>query len=167
MKLEVARPLGLSAMLVAAILIIVPFVNVAPSVLPMRLQVRDWRFGALGFFLSALTMPTLGLGLVMFGGLLRESRSALRTCFIGAAVLAISSVLGLAIFLMDGMTLRDSATDPGVHRMFNQGFLRTFVIALIALPALVALAVGSRRIVKGWDLTKRDGSDRLYVTEKS
>lgn len=143
MKLEVARPLGLAAILVATFLIVVPFVNVAPNIFPLKPGVRDWRFGALGFVLSALTMPTLGLGFLALGGVLRGSSRVARSTFGIAALLAVLSVVGLVVFVMDGLALRNAASDPRVHPMYNQGMLRTVVLSGLAIPAILAVAVAS------------------------
>jgi len=164
MKLEVARPLGLSIILVAAFLIVVPFINVLPTVIPIRLGSRDWRFGTWGFYLTALTMPTLGCGLLALGGVLRRSRPVLRVVFLVASIMALLAVLGLAGFLIDGAALRGANPDPGAKRLFNQGIGRTLVMAGLAIPALVAIAYASIKGAAGLEQETLAGKDsKIFV----
>lgn len=166
MKLEVARPLGLATILVAAVLILVPFVNVAPSIVPIRIGTPDGRFGTLGFLLTSLTMPTLGLGLLTLGAVLRSGRSVLRIAFALAIVLAVLVGVGVVVFVLDGSDLKNRATDPGVQRLFKQGLVRTLVLALLALPGLVAVAFASRAALKQVVALEEAGKDsRLFVGE--
>lgn len=168
MKLEVARPLGLAVIVVAVFVIIVPFANIVPNVFPPKFGVRDWRFGAVGYFLTALTLPTLGLGLLAVGGVLRESRSALRLSSVLAGLLTLLAVVGIAVFVSDGSALRSGNTEPGVRRLFNLGLTRTLVLSLLAVPALIAVALGSHRaagaLAAGEQLGKSSG---LFVSGTS
>ncbi len=167
MKLEVARALGLATIFVAAFLIIVPFVNVAPNVFPLNPGLRDWRFGALGFILTALTMPTLGLGLLALGGALRGSRRAALVTLVIALLLSVVAVPGLTVFLLDGMALRNAASDPRVHPMYNQGMARTVVLSVLAIPALLAVAAASFKGMKSIPVGEPAGVESGLFVSKS
>jgi hypothetical protein len=161
MKLEVARPLGLSLMAVAVFLILVPFLNVGLGVLPFRPQVRDWRFGTWGLLLGAMTLPTLGIGLLGLGGVLRDSRAALRVTLVLSVLLGALAVVGLVDFLTAGSALRKTATDPKLLPLYDRELRRTSLIVIFAVPALLAVAVASLALLKGLRPAKVEAQDTL------
>jgi hypothetical protein len=161
MKLEVARPLGLSVVAVALFLILVPFLNVGLGVLPIRPGVRDWRFGTWGLLLGALTLPTLGMALLGLGGVLRDSRVTLRVVAVLSAALGLMAVIGLVDFWTIGSSLRKAATDPKLLALYSRELRRTAMIAMLAIPALLGVAVASLALVKGLKPAKVGAQDTL------
>ena len=161
MKLEVARPLGLSLVAVAVFLILVPFLNVGLGVLPFRPQVRDWRFGTWGLLLGAMTLPTLGIGLLGLGGVLRDSRAALRATLVLSVLLGALAVVGLVDFLTAGSALRKAATDPKLLPLYDRELRRTSLIVILAVPALLAVAIASLALLKGLRPAKVGAQDTL------
>ena len=161
MKLEVARPLGLSVVAVAVFLILVPFLNVGLGVLPIRPGVRDWRFGTWGLLLGALTLPTLGVGLLALGGVLRDSRGILRVAATISVALGLMAAIGLVDFWGIGSSLRKAATDPKLLPLYSRELRRTALIALLAIPALLGVAVASLALVKGLKPAKVGAQDTL------
>lgn len=149
MKLEVARPIGQVLIAVAVFLILVPLVNVGFQVMPFRLGSQSWRFGAWGVLLGAITLPTLGTGLMGLGGVLRDSISVLRVTLIVATLFLMVVVVGLADFLIEGSALRAAATDPRMITIATVEIQRTAVISSVAIPALAAIVIGCYRMVKG------------------
>jgi hypothetical protein len=166
MKLEVARPLGLLLIAVAAFIIVIPFMNVGLQVWPWRPTVRDWRFGTWGFLLGALTLPTLGLGLLAVGGLLRDSAAVLRVTLALAGVLGLVALVGLADFVMAGTALKHKVTDPKLVFLYGQELRRTTLIGILAVPALVAIAVASYRLVERSKPIQVQGTDSLFQITK-
>ena len=161
MKLEVARPLGLSLVAVAVFLILVPILNVGLGVLPFRPSLRDWRFGTWGLLLGALTLPTLGMALLGLGGVLRDSRAMLRVTLILSILLGFLAVVGLADFLTAGSVIRKAATDPKLQPLYDRELRRTSLIVIFAVPALLAVAVASSSLLKGLKPAKVEASDTL------
>ena len=148
MKLEAARPIGQALIAVSLFLFLVPLVNVGLQVLPWRPADQNWRFGALGFLLGAITLPTLGVGLLGVGGLLRESRGTVRLTFALASLLLVAAAVGLADFLIEGRALKAVATEPRMLRLFQVELRRTTLVSAVAIPALAALTIASYKVLK-------------------
>lgn len=163
MKLELARPLGQILIAVAVFLILVPLVNVGFQVMPFRPGSQSWRFGAWGFLLGAITLPTLGTGLLGLGGVLRDSISVVRVTLVGACLFLIVVVVGLADFLIEGSALRAAATDPKMRTLATLEIQRTAMISSVAIPALAAIVIGSYRMVRGMkaEIASREESGPL------
>jgi len=161
MKLEVARPLGLSVLAVAVFLILVPFLNVGLGVLPIRPAVREWRFGTWGLLLGALTLPTLGVALLALGGVLRDSRGTLRVAVALSATLGLMAAIGLVDFWAIGSSFRKAATDPKMEVLYSRELRRTAMIVTLAIPALIGVAVASTALVKGLKPAKVGAQDTL------
>lgn len=148
MKLEVARPLGQVVLVVALFLIAAPVVNVGLQVFPFRPGSQNWRFGALGFFLGAITLPTFGLALIVVGGILRDSVAVVRVGLILTSLFALVTVLGLADFLLESRALRRAATDPKMAALVDFETQRTVIVSIVAIPALAAICVWSYKLVR-------------------
>jgi hypothetical protein len=161
MKLEVARPLGLSVLAVAVFLILVPFLNVGLGVLPIRPAVREWRFGTWGLLLGALTLPTLGVALLALAGVLRDSLGTLRVAVALSAALGLMAAIGLVDFWTIGSSFRKAATDPKMEVLYSRELRRTAMIVTLAIPALIGVAVASTALVKGLKPAKVGAQDTL------
>ena len=163
MKLEVARSIGQMLIAVALFLILVPLVNVGFQVMPFRPGNQSWRFGAWGFLLGAMTLPTLGIGLMGLGGVLRDSISVVRVTLIGASLFLLVVVVGLADFLIEGSALKAMATDPKMRTLATIEIQRTAVISSVAIPALAVIAIGCYRMMRGMksEAVSREGSGPL------
>lgn len=159
MKLEVARPIGQMLIAVSLFLILVPLVNVGLQVLPWRPGDQNWRFGAWGFLLGAITLPTLGVGLLGVGGLLRDSRATVRLTLILASLLFVGAVAGLVDFVIEGSSLKGAATDPKMLRLFDLEIRRTVLISVVAIPALAALVIGSHKLLSGMRLIAAENQE--------
>jgi hypothetical protein len=166
MKLEVARPLGLSLLAVGVFLILVPFMNVGLGAWPFRPAVTDWRFGSWGLLLGALTLPTLGLGLLGLGGVLRDSRGTLRIALVLSLALCVLALVGLVDFLTAGSAIKKAATDPKLLPLYDRELRRTTLVALLAIPALAAVAVANLALVKGLRPAKVEAQDTLLRASK-
>jgi len=161
MKLEVARPLGLSVLAVAVFLILVPFLNVGLGVLPIRPGLREWRFGTWGLLLGALTLPTLGVGLLALGGVLRDSRGTLRLAAALSFALGLMAAIGFVDFWTIGSSFRKAATDPKLLLLYTRELRRTALIVVLAVPALLAVGVACLALVKGLKPAKVGAQDTL------
>ena len=163
MKLEVARPIGQVLIAVALFLVLVPLANVGFQVMPFRPGSQSWRFGAWGYLLGAITLPTLGIGLLGLGGVLRDSISVVRVALVVSSLFLLFVLVGLADFLIEGSALRAAATDPKIRTIATVEIQRTVVISSVAIPALAAVAIGCYRMVRGMkaEISSREGSGPL------
>lgn len=122
-------------------LVVVPLGGIVPEILPFRLAETDWRFGAFGFFLSALTLPAIGLVACLIAALLRGSSRASKATAVVALVIAVVALVVLPLFLRDGMALVGAATDQRIAPVFNQAMKKTGLVAVFALPCLIVTGV--------------------------
>lgn len=109
-RLEQAPPSFAAALYCAAgFMVVAPFLYESQRILPLKLSDLDWRFGAEGFLLTALTTPLLGIALALLVAWGRRSPGALR------AVSAVSILFAVVFALLLVAFLRDlSASLPGV-----------------------------------------------------
>lgn len=122
-------------------LVVVPLGGIIPEILPVRLAENDWRFGAFGYFLSALTLPAIGLVACLIAALLRRSSRASTATALVALVLAVVTLVVLPLFLRDGMALAGAMTDERISPVFNQAMKKTGIIAVFALPCLIITGI--------------------------
>jgi len=166
MKYEVARPVGQLLVAVSVFLILVPLVNVGLQVVPWRPGDQNWRFGAWGFLLGAMTFPVVGIALLGVGGSVRESRPVVRVALLLASLLLVGAVVGLVDFLIQGTALKAAATEPTMIALFKQEIRRTAFVSVVAIPALAAMTFGSYKLLKGIQhaLEQNQGSSPLIHT---
>ena len=149
MKYEVARPVGQLLVAVSAFLILVPLMNVGLQVVPWRPGDMNWRFGAWGFLLGAMTFPVVGIGLLGVAAVILESLAVARVAVLVASLFLVGAVVGLADFVIQGSSLKAAATEATMKALFEQEIRRTVLVSVLALPALAVMTIGSYRLLKG------------------
>lgn len=128
----------------AAFMVVAPFLYEMQRILPARPADLDWRFGAEGFLLTALTTPLLGLALALLVAWGRGTPGALR--FVGGLTLvfAVGFAVVLTAFVGDF-----NATLPGVPaRMVppvKATVLRTIAGSSLAILSAAFLGIGAWR----------------------
>ncbi len=130
--------------IVGAFLIVGPVVTVAPNMWPVDLATPQWRFGSFGFLLSSLVLPTLGIALLLWAGVLKESRRLVRGVAVMAGVAAAVVTVLLVVFLKDGMALSGQG-EEAPPAMFWAALTRTGLISGLSIPVLAVLAVAGIR----------------------
>jgi len=153
------KPLIAAAYLTAAIMIVMPLLEVVLSIAPFRLGVTAWRFGALGVVSQAYLTPLLGAVVVIYTAVLLGHS---RTARIGGAVvllLAVLLLLAVPFFALDTIQMRVS-----VRREALRAFDRSALIA-----ALKLFAAGVAGVVLGigaWKASRRSsGATRAHVID--
>lgn len=149
MKYEVARPIGQLLVAVSVFLILVPLMNVGLQVVPWRPGDSNWRFGAWGFMLGAMTFPVVGIGLLGVGAVVQESLAVVRVAVVVASLFLVGAVVGLADFVIQGSALKSAATEATMKALFEQEIRRTVLVSVVALPALAMMTFGSYKLLKG------------------
>jgi hypothetical protein len=138
--IEHAPPAVVRALyLAAAYLVVAPFLFELQRILPPHPGDLDWRFGAAGFVLTAVTTPVLGLTAMMVVAILRGRAGPMR------AVAVLSGIVALGILLTAVSFGRDLGTmlpeTPGVAaRLLRATAARTLVGSGTAFLVLLALA---------------------------
>jgi hypothetical protein len=136
------------AYLVAALLAIVPLMDVNLAVLPMRVAEVEWRVGAAGLLSRALLTPVLGALIAFATALLLDQRRVLRVFSIVGGISVGLIVAAIALLLLDGLQLRGQ-----VPARSRTAFDVASLVALgkYAMTAIVmlAVAVSARRASRG------------------
>lgn len=102
------RRLLAAAYLVAAGLLLVPVVETALSVWPLRPGTVSWRFGAAGLFSRGLLTSLLGLVAAGAVALAAGHRGVLRALAVLCAVASVSFLGGAVLLALDAVQLRAS-----------------------------------------------------------
>ena len=152
------RALAGPVTLVGIFLILVPIVNIAPEIWPVKLAERPWRFGSLGLVLSASMFPTVGLACLLWAGVLRESANWVRQAARMSGLLAVVGVVGLVFFALDGATLARAAGET-MSGTFWAAIVRTIGIGVLVVPVLAGLCVAGLRTARamGLETTRASG----------
>lgn len=130
--------------IVGAFLILGPLVTVAPNLWPMDLGTSQWRFGGFGFVLGAALLPTLGVALVLWAGVLKESPGMVRRMALMAGVAAGVLALLLIVFILDGLGMV-RASSEAAPAVFWAALVRAALVGGLSIPVLVVLAVAGWR----------------------
>jgi hypothetical protein len=144
-------------------LVVVPFGGIIPEILPVRLGEQDWRFGALGYFLDALTLPSVGLVVCLVAAALRQSVRGSRLTAGVALVIAVGAAIALPVFLREGMMLAGSAPDQRVAPVFERAMQKTGLVALFALPCLALTGIAGLRQGRRFEKTLAASKSTLVV----
>lgn len=138
------RFLGLSAYLVSATLIVVPFFDAAMSLWPWLPSSAQWRFGALGLASNALMLPCAGLLIALAAGIALGQYRGLRllamVCGMGAVVAGLSIVL----FSLDAVQT-GANVDPAARLSYQVASITAIAKLLIATVTLSAFARAAHR----------------------
>lgn len=123
------RAAGWLAYLVALPIAVIPCVDVASNVWPLRLSVATWRFGAIGLIGQGLINFTIGVMLLYLGSVLLEQRRFRGVLGVLAGVVALG-LLGLSVeFGLDALQLRRGVR-PELQTGFRFNVIRTFALCL-------------------------------------
>ena len=146
--LQQARPATVRALYVAAAyLVVAPFVFEIQRLLPLRFGDLDWRFGAAGFFLTAVTTPLLGLALLALLAHLRGDPGVARAVAAVTAGFALGIGLAMISFLRDLGPMLSDTPDPAAS-LVRSTAIRTLVGSALALVAMIAMSTG------GWSAAR-------------
>jgi hypothetical protein len=140
MKLH--RLLVASSYGVLILMFVTPFAETFLSILPIRTNEVNWRFGVFGLFSRALMTPLLALAGMCGLAFVRGHRGTLR--FLGgtAALLLVILVLSLGMFALDAVQARAQVTpqalssfDVAATLAVGKILFSTVILALMAIGA--------------------------------
>ena len=95
-----------AAYFLAALLVLVPFVDTLMGVWPPQPMSMFWRFGAGGVFSRGLLEPATGVLLAAGTAVAAGHERTRRALFIGCVLLAVCLVLYCAMFAFDALQMR-------------------------------------------------------------
>jgi hypothetical protein len=141
------RRLRLPTYVVAALLSVVPIVEVFVNSLPIRISDPSWRLAVVAVATSAATTVLLSLLLVFVVGILADRVGAL--WFVGAACgcIALLSVIAAGSFALDALQMRGQVKEAMAAR-YNIASLWALAKIGLASVASLVLAVSAFRAAK-------------------
>lgn len=142
------RPLAWPLYAMAAMLIVIPFVEMGAQVgWTLRPDVLNWRTGTVGIFSSMLVTPTLGVLLAIVTAFFYGHRWAQIGFTTLAALGALACVTALLVFTLDALQLR-----PAVAQQMQQAFTVAITKAAINFGitslTLGIMAIGAFRTLR-------------------
>lgn len=147
------RPVLMAVYPVAALLALVPTIEVTAGAWPFQPGELSWRFGVGGIVLKTLVTPLLGILLAMVAGVALEHRRTVRALGVLCLVAAVGTVLVAATFTLDFLQLR-AIVEPRMRSGMTVASGTALLMAALIAPAAAALGVG------GWKATRRAGPAR-------
>jgi hypothetical protein len=143
-----ARPVLAAAYPMAALLVLVPALEVTAGAWPFQPGDLSWRFGILGIVLKTLVTPVLGITLAMAVAALLEHRRLVRALAALSFVLAAVTAAGAVLFLMDFLQLR-AMVSPATRQGMQVASFTALLLAALVAPVCAALGIGGWRAGRG------------------
>lgn len=143
------RPVLLAVYPVAAMIALVPAIEVGAGSWPFQPGELSWRFGVGGLVLKTLVTPLLGILLAMLAGVALEHRRTVRTLATLCLLIAVGGVVVAAMFSMDFLQLR-AMVDPRMRSQMTTAAGTALLMAALIIPSAAALGLA------GWRATRRE-----------
>ena len=145
MKLN--RQLTAVAYLVAALMLVMPMLEVVLSVWPLRMGETSWRFGTVGLLSQALMTPLLGALVLVIVAVTLNHRKTLATASGVALLLTLALLVVIPIFALDAIQMRTQVRTDA-HRAFDLSSLLAAITLSAAFVSTLLLAIGSWKMGK-------------------
>jgi hypothetical protein len=133
---------------VAFLLIASPAVDLIGAIVPPRPGEVTWRFGVFGLFTNALVTPMLGLAIMQVVATLLEQWKTVRRITLFNLVLAVVLVLGLGLFILDYIQLRQAVTGSS-RNAYDAAAFKAMLVCVLELGVLVWLVVSGFQAAGG------------------
>jgi hypothetical protein len=125
---------------VALLLIASPAIDLVGAVVPARPGEVSWRFGVFGLLTNALVTPMLGLAMLQVVATLLERGRTVRRLTIVMLALDIVLLLGLGLFVLDFLQLRQAVT--GTSRgAYDAAAIKALLVGILEIVVLAWLVV--------------------------
>jgi len=142
------RPLAWPLYAMAAMLIVIPFVEMGAQVgWTLRPDVLNWRTGTVGIFSSMIVTPTLGLLLAVVTAFYYNHRWAQIGLTALAALAALACSAALILFTLDALQLRPAVAQQ-MQRPFTIAIVKAAINFGITSLTLAIMAVGAFRTLR-------------------
>lgn len=131
----------------AALLVVVPLLDVAARTWPAAPRDLEWRFGAMGIAFNTLVTPLLGAGIAMLVAALADHRRLLRFLAVVATCAGIALMAALSIFILDALQLRPTVP-VDAREDYDAAAIEAFIAGALCVPVVLILGTG------GWAATR-------------
>jgi hypothetical protein len=125
---------------VAFLLIASPAIDLIGAVVPARPAEVSWRFGVFGLLTNSLVTPMLGLAIMQVVATLLEQRRTVRRIALFVLVLDIVMVLGLGLFVLDYIQLRQAVTGSS-RGAYDAAAIKALLVGVLEISVLASLVV--------------------------
>jgi hypothetical protein len=130
---------------VAAAFAIFPLVDLAGRLLPLQFSNAQWRFGAIGLYLSgSLVMMMFGLVILGLVAAYRQHRVALWIVAVTSMLVVVITVGAIVVFGLDAIQLR-SVARPELRSAFIRSATTATLAGLLSITGFTALALACFR----------------------
>lgn len=146
--------LALPGYLIAILMIVVPVVETALGVLPLRMSEVSWRFGAVGLMSRATLTPIIALFGALVLSTVLEQRNVQRTIGFVAAILGVILLAVALLFTIDAIQMAGVVRPEGKKALifastealvkFSLFTIALFVLARAALKSTATRVAGQK-----------------------
>lgn len=147
-------------LLLAALLIVLPLIELAASVWPVGLANAEWRFGAVGLLSNALLLPLLGSFIVVVVAAQGGKKRLVQAMSVLNGLAAAFLLVAIPLFLLDSLELRSRVPDARMHA-FDFAAARAALAMGFSFVVLSALSRG------GFRSSRREGRKEKVMEESS
>ncbi|CAN5724893.1 hypothetical protein BH23GEM8_BH23GEM8_08320 [soil metagenome] len=131
---------------IALLLVVLPLLEFALTIWPLRPSVLLWRFGSFGLLTQAMMLPTLGAFLALVVARHLEQRRVQLVLGVAASFVALLHLGGLGMFMLDSLQARSLAR-PDLALQVTVTMFRALVAATVYAGIWVWIAVATLRSV--------------------
>jgi hypothetical protein len=123
-------------------------VDLIGAIVPPRPGEVSWRFGVFGLFTNALVTPMLGLAIMQVVASLLERPKTVRRIALFNLLLTIVLVLGLGLFVLDYIQLRQAVTGTS-QSAYDAAAIKALLVCVLELGVLIWLVVSGFQAAGG------------------
>lgn len=138
--METTKPLARAGWLLAAALVILPIVDSAVPLLPLRLTDERWRWGFVGQFSNVTLVPLLGLLLALALAELTGAHRVKRVLGVISGILAVVLVIMTGFFIRDFFQVR-SLVKPAMQHAMSVASTTALIKNVLSIISLALLSL--------------------------
>lgn len=145
---------------VAALMLLMPPLDVILSLPRYAPGNADWRWGAIGVVSGAMLLPIMGVLLASMTAVASRHRWMNRLVIAGAVLMALVLFLAAGLFVLDGIQLRPRAA-PEVLGRYDLAVVKTVIMQLTQVVALLLVARSGWRAGRSLQATAESAQSEL------
>ena len=144
--------LARTAYLIAAVLFVLPIMDIAIGLLPLQTDNIRWRVGVIALGTGALALPIIALFIAYITAYARGHRR-MQYFLVASSALASLVLLALVVlFTLDTLQLRNEVAETG-RKLYDRVSLKGIMAQVILVVTLAMMAVG------GWRTSRATARD--------
>jgi hypothetical protein len=132
---------------VCLLLILIPLVDLATNVWPLRFGDMGWRYGTVGLLSGFLVSPLMGLVLAVSAAAYMGHTRMLKTLGVLSALGVLILLGATGLFTLDALQIRAQVPPEG-QSSYRVGAARAWVKNTLVAAGMLWLAIGSFRVAR-------------------